>query len=1753
MEAHMSMLENFSVPDLATVDLARPNLTLDTGGIEAKLQSINNSTQLWALPALPDVVKLDLASYGGFGASPINEFITGLASDIAAQTTTTIAPPSVDTTAFTNATNTQVAQAVSSPLPQAPPNVLFAPEDDFSSTFQTAFTKLAGISGPKRLATDSVVSMKAEAIKRGLIPADTPLDGSWGRQWNGVRSELMNEQFREVLAGDRPLGMPISGDDGVMGLLNKWASPTGLIGLATQLDFIPDFKQVASETEQWGNKWRRWWQNKTSPRDFIDAVTGPIDDVAFPIINTALLFTGVSGVVTYGRAVGMGSRLNAAAQAGRGISMFAGVTGLPTTGARILGTGARAFDVAAEVKRMQQASLIATRLQKAGGIAGQLGAGLEKWRQLSSTVLMKKAVQSGMKVGFAGRVEEFLLPDRQLGIGLTGETGGTTEQRAATFDDWWNRKIDNPWSMAAYSVAEVALSPTNIFKQGSIVGPLKSGTNRMLDAVVGTTNDRYNAVSFVTAAAEQIRATNPKRADEILSSVRAGKGKQALIDIYGGGDEWRAGKVVNWLQYNAALNSYARKEAALAIGEVHGPAYERAFRAFRMSALNQARGADFDLDTEFGRDAYRALASKIAAVDEAPTAAAARRKKIWDDLAEIHEETPEGLALRARAKTDLEQHAKVRQGTFKDLMEGLEPEDLAREIGDAWPTIDNWDAFESSMRQLEDATAFAPDGAVLRSVQDIRTGEFAHPLLMDDLGDMINNPKFTGRPLEWFDRTKAQMQEGRGRLTVARKDAVTAGAIEAYIDQINWLKARQVAIGMNDVGVTGLPLNTERWGQGLGDYANSVGKAVADLDANDIKAWIKDTPSIGGLRSVATQWAETVTWTARNGVDHMDAHGFLTRKLDELQNNDTFWSRAGVEKWNGPQQYTLDEKVKKLQERIEFVAKDVVVDPELAARLDAAGYKPVFGSDFTVPTDIMDLAGPLPEIKRLDLARKSLGTFVGHDRSFHTVQAQMRRDRFDRLIPAVLKRQLDNGVDIGPRGVDIINDPTNVGVQSLWKDLQAEARRIVEANNEAARVQSQAGFLTSLFGRAGLTGMPSSPYRMSEKQIRAALGEGLSDAGIKAVVGALLRAQNTGWEYRGLLTLEDAMVSNSWLRGGLKALSGHTAETDFAAWARTAGVGPKAIRPVTATLAQPLQAFREMDFANKHRLAYAIAGTGIALQSNEQMGGDNPFVAGAVGAATGAVMGPRIVNPRNVIRAYAAFQAQSVAMGAGVEDQNQRIGIALGAGLLAGTGAKRGASKAIHFLDNKGWAEYSRLGRTARVTRDRLRFALNPIWDAQRYTEGITQAVMADLPPGVTLPVTARPMQRLLRDYPGLTADDATRHWREASGHIWDHDTLDSMQDWFSDRGIMGFSPTEWHAAAFGQLTRQGMDEVSAVAAVEKAFLFGMRRSGLESSVNFVFFPFSFQKHLVGNMARFAAQDMGRVTLMHDSIKVWDALNERYDLPERWRAHLPILSQVRKFNPFAYGITPGEFGGVNRATYEAFKRLDGVNEAHDAVANAFLPQGMHVNTESGFDNWQSYKGKVQRLLPIWREAEDMYQEVLVEQLHTFGSEEHISKQTEIDRGWAEHGKLNDSINEMLRSNGLEYSKVMRAEQGSALFEVKQLIQDQRYALETKYPAWRRSKEESTLRAVERNSELRKIINSPQDDVEANAADFASQLDFLSGVLGFNVETETEQLTAEQFDTIRRTAISKARQTPGFQTIYRAYYQRLFGPIEKELR
>lgn len=99
-------------------------------------------------------------------------------------------------------------------------------------------------------------------------------------------------------------------------------------------------------------------------------------------------------------------------------------------------------------------------------------------------------------------------------------------------------------------------------------------------------------------------------------------------------------------------------------------------------------------------------------------------------------------------------------------------------------------------------------------------------------------------------------------------------------------------------------------------------------------------------------------------------------------------------------------------------------------------------------------------------------------------------------------------------------------------------------------------------------------------------------------------------------------------------------------------------------------------------------------------------------------------------------------------------------------------------------------------------------------------------------------------------------------------------------------------------------------------------RSAAERSMNFVFFPWSFDKTLYRNTGVYLLNRPGQMAALVAGIAAYKRFSELYpDVPgaSEWvQKHLPILKEVERFNAFGHGLSLGELGGINAPLLQLF-------------------------------------------------------------------------------------------------------------------------------------------------------------------------------------------------------------------------------------------
>jgi hypothetical protein len=471
------------------------------------------------------------------------------------------------------------------------------------------------------------------------------------------------------------------------------------------------------------------------------------------------------------------------------------------------------------------------------------------------------------------------------------------------------------------------------------------------------------------------------------------------------------------------------------------------------------------------------------------------------------------------------------------------------------------------------------------------------------------------------------------------------------------------------------------------------------------------------------------------------------------------------------------------------------------------------------------------------------------------------------------------------------------------------------------------------------------------------------------------------------------------------------------------------------------------------------------------------------------------------------------------------------------------------------------------VARDTLRFTLSPFFDISRYTEGYvlgqTAAPLRNPATGerIYMPLNASPSKLRKTMKKELVAkgsnpieaermarqqyDDIVKEFRAAVKVDFDPDELDQTGRWFKQVGMAGFSPTDWTATAYAHLRSNGIKPNEAYVAARNMYTYGTRgRSAAEMSVNFVFFPFSFQKKALTHISKWMNDDLARSIMIHDGLKMYEALDEEYNLGERWKDQIPLLQQLNKLNLFAFGISPGRLGGINSQLIESTGR--------GALA-LFTPQG--VSVKNAAENAELQK--------LWRQALPLVNDVdwmvqnMGEQGHVLMGGSWQTTRADITDGYSEWNTYKDSIGQQLAAQGFTWSDLYNKRY---LADMKAAYDLKRAELSAKFPAWAESRKEATGNRVsnqmERQDRLARAASDPQnaDTLDVMMARFETELETLRENLKYQgVPVGGNDGWADAPPEVARyitsIGVDMLKQNPKWQTIWDRYYRSDFGVLE----
>jgi hypothetical protein len=1732
---------------------------IDASQVDANLKQIRSVQSAWALPELPDTVQLDLASQSGVQPQHLATFLNGLDTDLNPK-----------------------KQPAQYPLAANP----VTPETGgLGGDLQRIWAGLNNLRPPQTQDVDAVRIWKQDAINAGALapPPDGMIDGSWDPSFNSIRNQMLQDQSNTRYGGDRPGAVPLSG---VMKAMNDWFSPSGLLRAATDLDLVWNPGQIAKEYSSWGDKWRKLGDSSNPldfAKNFVDAATGPIDDIVVPGVNLFLLATGVGEAYNF-------AKLGLAAEEGiTGATAVKNIAEAPKWYDSIRSVF-KASDYAADVENFKKPGFLAERLAKFDSpLINKTGSVMQAWRDLPTTQLGKKVVQTGMRLGFASQAEHSLF----------GSDGYALSDVAPGTKTFMQKVNENP---IMSTVGEALFTPYTLFEQGSLKGLAggagefladKSGllvpgataaagaaagyaANGAAGALIGgavggtagaalarkihlqdagfrkaTNNDKITGLFYdaaranLQAKADAAQSLNETKASQTALSefddkFKSGGAKEALMHITGLQEE-DLGANMSYVVMSAAIDHTAAVQA----GDRASKGWANRYYAFRNKLVAQAR--------QFDEADHAGAAAALARIDS--PSGGERFKQAFDKYKAIAPEDMQALVSK---------HNQLADQTLASLLspDNIPLDALQSYLPQVMDTFGNWSKFANQTSELQSlvrdgaltdakwAGASGPGGGSLSVVPEFSNKNRAAGLfsadvnqpplqhMPDDLGgvdhapgqrsvigQLFTDPDFSIQKWHREGITSplaTTLDPSMGRFTVMRAGTKTkqdvielSKLVDARVQQLDAVRylrehpeyieqrlSRQqdMAAAMAASGAKtpeGVPVQMKLDGTDDGIMNQPLGKGSKPPSPRDrILGMLEKTPAADGTVDYSGGLAQLEMKLG-------DELAAMHRKIDWGGE----WGLPMVKGKTEPGALTVDnilrERVKQLQSKAHWTAAQLdheslvngIKDPALQQRtrdfvegLDRDGYKLVHGVEYLAPDDLARHSAQFGDWTEKHVNGATLGNFF--TKGDPTRAAYNRMAMRDSIATAVSK----GGQKLEPGELNHVTD-------ELWQavtDRQGTAQRAMEdvANSNP---------LSKAFTYASNSSVPYAPVDLALDDVKKLLGPVYGDDVARSVYEGLKAHRALPFGKAGLYSIEANLRSQPFLINVLKSFSGSRWAENLAP---DASLGKKAAQ-----------------FAVGHAGA-ALAGGAIGYQAS---GGNTLAALG--GAAAGAAVGQVALD--------------------------------------------KPINKLADAWEHSDKLRYAYLPDGLARLRDRLRFSLSPFFDASRYVEGHilgNASALPDLENGerMALPFNLSPSaykKSLRKEFIAQGNDPALAEamvahkfqqsvdrYKQAAKQDFDLDALEGMSRWFEGVGLLGHNPTAWqstlHARMMDEMAKgagaSGIDELynlnpdkanafakDAYERVRDIHTYGVQgRSGLEQSINFVFFPFSFQKKMMTHMAKFVAQDMSRGVMLHDAYKTYHMLDQKYDLQKFWKEHVPVMEQLSRLNNFTYGMSLGTLGGINKP-FEQY------------ALSAFTPFGGNIKNAADADHLTTL---VKKMLPVYNDINVLTQD-LKEQGHVVMSPSHVTSAVEAKQGYAEWNQYKKMVSDSLQARGYKYAQLGRSD---ALAPIRLMVKQKEAELHEKYPGWA----DAQVRVAGNQAAL----DLEKQDRLARAQSGGASLDDMSL---YQFETMRKQvndvMTSHNIDTppeveesLRGLALQEVDANPGFLRLYKKFYQNQLGPIERDL-
>lgn len=547
-----------------------------------------------------------------------------------------------------------------------------------------------------------------------------------------------------------------------------------------------------------------------------------------------------------------------------------------------------------------------------------------------------------------------------------------------------------------------------------------------------------------------------------------------------------------------------------------------------------------------------------------------------------------------------------------------------------------------------------------------------------------------------------------------------------------------------------------------------------------------------------------------------------------------------------------------------------------------------------------------------------------------------------------------------------------------------------------------------------------------------------------------------------------------------------------------------------------------------------------------------------------------------------SYNAKRLAVGAGAGaalgyfQGNHTVDSALkgaGVGLATGLGVSWLARKSYGYIP-----DYLYHVMTA------IRYSLSPSFDVRRFVkQNLLAATTHDLPPMMNGPrsIKAGEWDSLYSSgkVSGEQAwSEAKKYWGELNNVDY-NEALDTFDRSLYAAGITGYNPMNRMMAHAYVLKGRGLSDEAVRNAIGDIYTYGAGRSAMEKSINYVFFPFSFEKKLLTNMGDFILQRPARALLLYEGAKRFYDSTWAKDVQGYMNKHVPLLSTLGEFNAFAHGIGPGRFlweglgehrtiegkaaqllasffvpgGGAATPLHQAFGALG------DVAAHAFSPvvvTGESIskiggNLDANESAGQALKDIATKYIPFTRDLNQIFSQAYDQVFNAMAHGE--SQWSQISDYYDGVRQAKDKMNPLAQALGYTDADGLMQSDNPLAVGVKDQYQSELEQLQKQFPAGWAAAQTFDNRQGVIDAAKRDILESSNTSAAYSAMKQIISMEQSGQSLAAQVQdpTLTDVFQRSTTDQIRQIALQHAGD-PRFNELWQQLFQYTYGPITSEV-